>query len=244
MSISSKIEWTESTWNPITGCTKCSAGCEHCYAATLARRLKAMGNKRYKNGFDVTVHKDLFLRPLEWKKPRMIFVNSMSDLFHERVSDEDILSLFDTMNKAHWHTFQILTKRADRLVSLSPRINWSDNIWMGVSIENKATLSRCESLKMSDAKVKFISAEPLLESIGEIDLNGIDWLIVGGESGAGCRPLEKQWVVELRDLARANNTAFFFKQWGGFHHNQAGCMLDGEYYKEYPLVKVSTGSST
>ena len=236
MSLSSKIEWTEATWNPITGCTKCSAGCEHCYAATMAKRLKAMGNIRYQNGFEVTVHKDLFSKPLSWKKPKMIFVNSMSDLFHEKVSDDDILDLFSLMNQANWHTFQVLTKRPERLLDLSERIVWTKNIWMGVSVENKDALIRCELLKQCGAKVKFISAEPLLESINEIDLNGIDWLIVGGESGTGCRPLEKQWVVELRDLAKKSNTPFFFKQWGGFHHNQAGSELDGTEYKEYPSL--------
>ena len=206
MSVSSKIEWTEATWNPITGCTKCSAGCEHCYAATLAKRLKAMGNVRYKNGFEVTVHRDLFTRPLEWKKPKMIFVNSMSDIFHEKISDEDILQLFEIMNKAHWHTFQVLTKRPDRLVDLSSQINWTPNIWMGVTVENTCALERLAKLKRCGAKIKFVSAEPLLESINQIDLNGIDWLIVGGESGAGCRPLEKKWVIELRDIAKRSNT--------------------------------------
>lgn len=234
MSETSKIEWTESTWNPITGCTKCSAGCEHCYAATMAKRLKAMGNIRYVNGFNVTIHYDLFSRPLEWKKPKMIFVNSMSDLFHEQIQDEIILELFGVMNKANWHTFQVLTKRSDRLVELSPRINWTPNIWMGVSVENKHSISRCEALKRTNAHTKFVSAEPLLESIEEIDLNGIDWLIVGGESGAGCRQLEKEWVIELRNKAKDSNTAFFFKQWGGFHHSQAGSELDGQTYKEYP----------
>ena len=239
MSVSSKIEWTEATWNPITGCTKCSAGCEHCYAATLAKRLKAMGNVRYKNGFEITVHRDLFTRPLEWKKPKMIFVNSMSDIFHEKISDEDILQLFEIMNKAHWHTFQVLTKRPDRLVDLSSQINWTPNIWMGVTVENTCALERLAKLKRCGAKIKFVSAEPLLESINQIDLNGIDWLIVGGESGAGCRPLEKKWVIELRDIAKRSNTPFFFKQWGGFHHSQAGSELDGVEYKEYPL-KSST----
>ena len=239
MSVSSKIEWTEATWNPITGCTKCSAGCEHCYAATLAKRLKARGNVRYKNGFEATVHRDLFTRPLEWKKPKMIFVNSMSDIFHEKISDEDILQLFEIMNKAHWHTFQVLTKRPDRLVDLSSQINWTPNIWMGVTVENTCALERLAKLKRCGAKIKFVSAEPLLESINQIDLNGIDWLIVGGESGAGCRPLEKKWVIELRDIAKRSNTPFFFKQWGGFHHSQAGSELDGVEYKEYPL-KSST----
>ena len=234
MSITSKIEWTEATWNPITGCTKCSEGCRHCYAATLAKRLHAMGNIRYKNGFEVTVHRDLFDRPLEWKKPKMIFVNSMSDIFHEDVSDEDILRIFETMNKARWHTFQVLTKRPERLEKLNSFINWTPNIWMGVTVENKDALKRCDVLRNCNAQIKFISAEPLLESIAEIDLTGIDWLIVGGESGAGCRPLEKQWVVELRDAANKNNVPFFFKQWGGFHHSKAGSKLDGVLYKEFP----------
>ena len=234
MSLSSKIEWTEATWNPVTGCTKCSAGCEHCYAATLAKRLQAMGNIRYKNGFDVTIHRDLFNRPLEWKKSKMIFVNSMSDIFHEQISDEIILELFQIMNRATWHTFQVLTKRPKRLVELSHRITWTPNIWMGVTVENVDAINRCEKLKKCDANTKFISAEPLLESINTIDLTGINWLIVGGESGAGCRPLDKQWVIELRDLAQMHNVPFFFKQWGGFHHSTAGCELDGKIYKEFP----------
>lgn len=236
MSLSSKIEWTEATWNPITGCTKCSAGCEHCYAATLAKRLKAMGNIRYQNGFDVTIHQDLFNRPLEWKKSKMIFVNSMSDIFHEQVDDDTILELFRIMNLASWHTFQVLTKRPNRLIELSSQINWTQNIWMGVTIENVASIERCEKLRQCGAYIKFISAEPLLESIHTIDLTGIDWLIVGGESGAGCRPLEKQWVIELRDLAQKNSIPFFFKQWGGFHHSQAGNELDGKTYKELPIA--------
>ena len=236
MASTSKIEWTEATWNPITGCTKCSAGCEHCYAATLAKRLKAMGNIRYQNGFDVTIHRDLFSKPLEWKKPKMIFVNSMSDIFHEDVPDDVILELFRIMNRGEQHTFQVLTKRSERLERLAPMIKWTRNIWMGVSVENQRTLFRVDHLRRTGAMIKFISAEPLLESIADIDLNGINWLIVGGESGAGCRPLKKEWVVELRDLAQQKNTAFFFKQWGGFHHSQGGNELEGKHYKEYPSL--------
>lgn len=232
-----KIEWTEETWNPVTGCTKFSAGCEHCYAATFARRLKAMGNRRYINGFDVTVHRDLFTKPLEWKKSKMIFVNSMSDLFHEEVPEADILAIFDIMNKATNHTFQILTKRAKRLVQLSPQIKWTDNIWMGVSVENKATIYRCEELKKTEAKVKFVSAEPLLESISEINLKGIDWLIVGGESGPQSRKMEESWVVELRNLSQENNIPFFFKQWGGTNKKKSGSLLQGKQYKQYPKTK-------
>lgn len=196
-----------------------------------------MGNKRYINGFDVTVHRDLFTKPLEWKKSKMIFVNSMSDLFHENVSDEDILSIFDTMNKAKNHIFQVLTKRAQRLVKLSPQIVWTDNIWMGVSVENKSTIYRCEELKKTGAKIKFVSAEPLLESISEIDLAGIDWLIVGGESGPKSRKMDESWVVELRNLAQDNNIPFFFKQWGGTNKKKSGSLLQGKQYKQYPKTK-------
>lgn len=233
----SKIEWTEETWNPVTGCTKCSNGCKHCYAEKFAKRLQAMGNERYKNAFKVTVHRDLFERPLHWTKPKMIFVNSMSDLFHPKVSQKDILAIFDVMNRASWHTFQILTKRADRLVELSDKIKWTDNIWMGVSVEDNDALDRCEKLKQTGAKIKFVSAEPLLESISEINLDGIDWLIVGGESGAGSRPMEKEWVIELRDKAKETGTAFFFKQWGGTRKKKAGSELDGRHYKQYPKTK-------
>lgn len=234
----SKIEWTEETWNPITGCTKCSPGCLHCYAERFAIRLQAMGNTRYENGFNVTVHRDLFARPLSWTKPKMIFVNSMSDLFHEDVSDNDILDLFAIMNQAAWHKFQILTKRADRLLELSDRINWTDNIWMGVSVENQDAVDRCEKLKQTSARIKFVSAEPLLESIADIDLVGIDWLIVGGESGPGSRPMKEEWVKELRDKALASNVAFFFKQWGGTRKKEAGSLLEGKYYKEYPVKGI------
>ena len=234
--MSTKIEWTEETWNPVTGCTKYSAGCEHCYAAVFAKRLQAMKCPRYTNGFKITVHRDLFDKPLKWKKPKMIFVNSMSDLFHEDVPEEDILSVFATMNAASQHIFQVLTKRSKRLVELSPKINWTNNIWMGVSVENKAAIYRCEDLKATDAKVKFISAEPLLESIADINLNGINWLIVGGESGAKCRPLEETWVIELRDLAKEKDIPFFFKQWGGFRKKDNGCELQGQTYKEYPVI--------
>lgn len=229
-----KIEWTEETWNPITGCTKCSDGCTHCYAATFARRLQAMGNSRYANGFDVTIHEDLFNKPFEWKKPKLVFVNSMSDLFHESVPDDVILRLFDIMNRASEHTFQILTKRTKRLVDLTYKIDWTQNIWMGVSIENQSVLYRSEDLKKTGAYIKFISAEPLLSPLSKLDLNGIDWLIVGGESGAGSRPMEKSWVLELRQLALKSNTPFFFKQWGGFNKKKNGKLLNGTIIQEYP----------
>lgn len=230
----SKIEWTEVTWNPITGCTKFSEGCTNCYAATFARRLQAMGNPRYINGFEVTIHEDLFEKPLEWKKHKIVFVNSMSDIFHENVPDDIILKLFNIMNCASQHTFQILTKRTKRLVELAPKINWTKNIWMGVSIENENVLYRCEDLKKTDAYIKFISAEPLLGPLSSINLHGIDWLIVGGESGAGSRSMDKNWVLELQQLCTETKTAFFFKQWGGFNKKKSGNLLNGEVIQEYP----------
>lgn len=238
MSITSKIEWTEATWNPVTGCTKISQGCEHCYAATLAKRLKAMGNVRYKNEFAVTVHEDLFEKPLEWKKGKMIFVNSMSDLFHENVSDEEILKIFDTMNRASWHSFQVLTKRPERLLALSKYINWTHNIWMGVTVESNKYVNRCEILKNTGAYIKFVSAEPLLENLSDINLKGIDWLIVGGESGAGARKMEEKWVLNLKYKASETNTAFFFKQWGGVNKKKAGKLLEGKVVQAYPNHKM------
>lgn len=229
-----KIEWTEASWNPITGCSKISLGCQNCYAAAFAKRLKAMRNPRYKNEFEVTVHEDLFAIPLKWKKPQMIFVNSMSDLFHEDIPDDVILELFDVMNQANWHTFQVLTKRTDRLIAMSSRIKWTNNIWMGTSVENENFIFRCELLKQCGAKIKFISAEPLIGPISQIDLNRINWLIVGGESGPASRPMLEEWVLELKNKAELSETAFFFKQWGGFNKKRNGCLLNGIEYKNYP----------
>lgn len=239
-----KIEWTEASWNPITGCTKISDGCQNCYAATFAKRLKAMGNPRYKNGFDVTIHFDLITKPLEWEKPQMIFVNSMSDLFHDDVPDKIIISIFEIMNKASWHTFQVLTKRTGRLLSIDSKLSWSPNIWMGTSIENSDYLYRGNDLKATQAHTKFISAEPLIGPLNNIELNGIDWLIVGGESGHGSRPILEEWVLELQGKARLSNTAFFFKQWGGWNKKKNGALLQGMEYKEYPqcIAKKKTPS--
>lgn len=238
MSINSKIEWTEATWNPITGCTKISDGCKHCYAAVLAHRLHAMHNPRYKNEFNVTVHEDLIQRPLEWKKPQMIFVNSMSDLFHEKVSDDIIFKIFDTMNSCPQHTFQILTKRPERFVKLNKQINWTSNIWMGVTIESNNYLYRANYLRETGALIKFISAEPLLEDISNINLEGINWLIVGGESGPGCRPIQKEWVESLQKIAKDTKTAFFFKQWGGINKKKTGKLLNGKIVQEYPTLNI------
>ena len=238
MSVISKIEWTEATWNPITGCTRVSKGCQNCYAEKLAKRLEAMGNIRYKNGFDVTIHNDLIEKPLEWKKEKMIFVNSMSDLFHDSVDDDTILKIFATMNKASWHTFQVLTKRPERLIKLSKRIKWTKNIWMGVTVEDNVYIDRCEMLKMTGAKLKFISAEPLLSDLPDLDLSGIDWLIVGGESGPKARKIEEEWILNLKKMASDNGTAFFFKQWGGVNKKKTCCLLQGEIVQQYPSVNT------
>ena len=237
MSGKTKIEWTESTWNPVTGCTPVSAGCLHCYAARFAKRLQAMGNPRYKNAFNITIHEDLINAPLRWKKPQMVFVKSMSDLFHDEVPIDTIKAIFQTMNNASIHTFQVLTKRAERLAQLAPELNWTPNIWMGVTVENQDNLYRVDLLRSTNAHIKFVSAEPLLSALETIDLTGIDWLIVGGESGPGCRPIKEDWILDLKQKAEQNNTAFFFKQWGGTNKKKAGSLLQGKEYKEYPLYK-------
>ncbi len=237
MSNRTKIEWTECSWNPVTGCTKVSAGCQNCYAATFAKRLKAMHNPRYKNGFQVTVHEDLIKAPLTWKAPRKVFVNSMSDLFHEDLPDDLILKIFDTINRASWHTFQILTKRSERMLELSNHINWTDNVWMGVTVESEDCLYRVDDLKRTGARIKFISAEPLLTALDSLNLNGVDWIIVGGESGHHSRPMEENWVIDIRDKAREANVPFFFKQWGGTNKKKTGRLLEGRTYDEYPEVK-------
>ena len=229
-----KIEWTECSWNPITGCTKISGGGAHCYAATLTRRLVAMHNPRYKNGFNVTVHEDLIELPKKWKTPRKIFVNSMSDIFHESVPDDIILRIFATMNACPQHIFQVLTKRPERLAQLNDRINWTPNIWMGVTIENNKYLYRADLLRKCNAKLRFISAEPLIGEINDINLEQIDWLIVGGESGSQARPMDASWVRALRDKAQTEKVAFFFKQWGGTVKKKTGRVLDGQTYDEYP----------
>lgn len=230
----SKIEWTEVTWNPITGCSKISDGCLNCYAANFAKRLQAMGNIRYANGFQPTVHMDLIDLPFHWKTPKRVFVNSMSDIFHEQIPDKYILQIFDTMNQCRQHEFQVLTKRPERLSSLNDKIVWTDNIWMGVTIESDKYLNRADMLRNCGARIKFVSAEPLLSRLNNLNLTDIDWLIVGGESGPHCRPIKKEWVEELLNLAKDNNTAFFFKQWGGFNKKKNGKLLNGLLYQEYP----------
>ena len=234
MSTASKIEWTETTWNPVTGCTKISHGCKHCYAERMSKRLQAMGMTKYRNGFSVTVHESVLYEPLRWKKPRLVFVNSMSDLFHRAVPTEFILSVFDVMNQASQHTFQVLTKRPGRVSRLNRKLDWTDNIWMGVSVESERWLDRVELLTTTDARTKFLSLEPLLGPLPSLDLNGIDWVIVGGESGPGARPMEPEWVREIRDNCVDNNVPFFFKQWGGVFKKRTGRILDGRTWDEMP----------
>ncbi len=234
MAQTSSIEWTEGTWNPVTGCTKVSPGCKHCYAERMATRLVGMGQPRYRNGFDLTLQPDLIRLPLRWKQPRVIFVNSMSDLFHEEIPESFIADVFETMQLAHWHTFQILTKRADRLAGQADRLPWPINVWMGVSVESPRYLSRVDRLREVPAAVRFLSIEPLLARIPSLNLRGIDWVIVGGESGPGARPMEADWVREIRDRCAESKVPFFFKQWGGVRKGRAGRVLDGRTWDEMP----------
>lgn len=230
------IEWTQVTWNPVTGCDKVSAGCKFCYAERMARRLHAMGNLRYRNGFTVTLHHDLLELPLRWKTPRLVFVNSMSDLFHEDVPLSFIQSVFETMTKASHHTFQILTKRSARLAELAPALPWPENVWVGVSIEDDRFVWRADHLRSVDAAVRFLSLEPLLGPVPSLSLEGIHWVIVGGESGPGARPLQADWVREVRDRCASAGIPFFFKQWGGVRRTAAGRLLDGRTWDESPAA--------
>ena len=230
----SSIEWTEATWNPLTGCNKVSLGCKNCYAERMSIRLKAMGQPNYSNGFELTLHERSLEIPLFWKKPMNIFVNSMSDLFHEEVPLDFIQRVFDVMNRAHWHRFQVLTKRSERLRDLSSQLHWASNIWMGVSVENQNYAYRIEHLRETGAFIKFLSIEPLLGPLNDINLKSIDWVIVGGESGQGARPMNPSWVTDLRDRCQAANVPFFFKQWGGVNKKKAGRKLDGRTWNEMP----------
>jgi len=230
----SAIEWTESTWNPLTGCTKVSPGCKFCYAERMARRLKGMGIPRYANGFKLTLQQDALELPLSWKKPQLIFVNSMSDIFHKDVPKDFILKTFDVMRQAAWHQFQILTKRSERLMELSPEIAWPQNAWMGVSVENSNYTFRIDHLRRTGAAIKFLSLEPLLGPLPAIDLDGIDWVIVGGESGPGSRPMDPEWAVNIKSQCRKAGVPFFFKQWGGFNKKKAGRLLQGRTWDELP----------
>ena len=238
MSQNSSIEWTEATWNPVTGCNKVSPGCKICYAERMAARLQAMGSFRYRNGFEVTLQHDIVDLPLRWKQPKVIFVNSMSDLFHKDIPDDFIKRVFRTMELAHWHTFQILTKRSERLAEIAGNLTWPKNVWMGVSVESDEYTFRISDLKKVPAAVRFLSVEPLLGEIPRIQLRGIDWVIVGGESGPGSRPMEAAWVRQIRRKCKLQGVPFFFKQWGGRNKKAAGRMLDGRTWDEMPVPKI------
>lgn len=229
----SSIEWTEQTWNPTTGCTKISQGCKYCYADVMTKRLKGMGQEKYKNGFELTLHPSTLEDPKKWK-PSIIFVNSMSDLFHEDVPLHYIQSVFKTMNECPQHQFQVLTKRAERLEQLSPLLNWTENIWAGVSVENQETMFRIGHLRKTAAFIKFLSCEPLLQNLPNMNLMDIDWVIVGGESGFKARPIKEEWVIDIKNQCQAANVPFFFKQWGGKNKKAAGRLLQGKTYDEMP----------
>lgn len=234
MADGSKIEWTHATWNPVTGCSKVSPGCAHCYAETFAERFRGVPGHPYEQGFDLTLWPSRLGLPLSWRRSRFIFVNSMSDLFHEAVPEGHIQAVFSTMRSADWHIFQVLTKRADRLAELAPRLRWPENVWMGVSIENGRFVRRADLLRTVGASVRFISAEPLLGPLTGLDLAGIDWVIAGGESGHRHRPMKSEWVRDLRDRCQGDGVAFFFKQWGGRTSKAGGRELDGREWSQMP----------
>ena len=234
MGTKSTIEWTEATWNPVTGCTKISPGCDNCYAERLAVRLQAMGQPNYAKGFKLTVQEHMLELPLRWKTPQIIFVNSMSDLFHRDVPTEYIHRVFDVMKRAHWHRFQVLTKRSLRLSRLSPTLDWHPNIWMGVSVESKDYTFRINHLRDTGAHIKFLSLEPLLGPLSNLNLQGINWAIVGGESGPHARRMQQEWVIDIRNQCQSANVPFFFKQWGGTNKKKAGRVLENQTWDEMP----------
>jgi protein gp37 len=232
----SKIEWTDATWNPVRGCTKISPGCKNCYAERFAERFRGVQGHPFERGFDLQLVHSKLGEPLRWKRPQRIFVNSMSDLFHDGVPVEYIKSVFDVMNRADWHQYQVLTKRAERLEALSSELPWAPHIWMGVSVENGDYLWRIDHLRRTKAHIKFLSIEPLLGPVGEIDLRGIDWVIAGGESGPGARPMDAAWVKDIRDQCLRAGVAFFFKQWGGVQKKRYGRELEGRTWDEMPQL--------
>lgn len=241
--MNSAIEWTEVTWNPVTGCDRVAAGCDNCYALTLAKRLKAMGAEKYQNdgnpvtsgpGFDVTIHPKALDQPRRWRAPRVVFVNSMSDLFHARVPLSFVQDIFDVMAETPQHTYQALTKRASRMRKVADKLDWPSNLWMGVSVENADVVDRIDDLREVPAAVRFLSCEPLLGPLDDLNLDGIDWVIAGGESGPNHRPMDPAWVADIRDQCLAAEVAFFFKQWGGRTPKQHGRTLEGRTWDEYP----------
>ncbi len=235
MAYDSSIEWTEATWNPVTGCTKVSIGCKNCYAERLARRLQAMGNPNYRNGFKVTLHEQMLDVPLHWRRPRMVFVNSMSDLFHPEVPVAFIKRVFDVMRACHWHKFQVLTKRGRKMKAFARHIeHWPANVWMGVTVENGRFVNRIRDLQEVPSPVRFLSCEPLIGPTLHLPLDGIHWVIVGGESGPGARPMKEEWVRSIQEQCRMADVPFFFKQWGGVRKHLAGRVLDGRTYDHMP----------
>jgi protein gp37 len=240
MATNSKIEWTDATWNPLRGCTKISPGCKHCYAERFAERFRGVKGHPFEQGFDLRLVPEKVNEPLHWKRPQRIFVNSMSDLFHDDVPLPYIKRVFAVMNQADWHQYQVLTKRAERLEEVSSQLPWAPHIWMGVSVENKDYLWRIDHLRKTKAHIKFLSVEPLLGPLGKISLRGIDWVIVGGESGPGARPMEASWVKDIKDQCLRAGVAFFFKQWGGVQKKRHGRELEGRTWDEMPeLVTIS-----
>lgn len=237
MAQKSEIEWTQATWNPVTGCDKVSAGCKNCYAERMAGRLQLMGQRNYRRGFELTLQPHMLERPLVWKTPQTIFVNSMSDLFHKEIPDSYIHSVFDVMRQASWHRFQVLTKRSERLRQITRSIEWPDNVWMGVSVESERHVDRIDDLRQTGAAVKFLSLEPLLGPLPKLNLSDIDWVIVGGESGPGARSIDPDWVLDLRNQCQQADVPFFFKQWGGVNKKRTGRLLDGRTWDELPIYQ-------
>lgn len=237
MANGSKIEWTEATWNPVTGCTKVGAGCKNCYAERMSKRLQAMRVPQYRNGFSLSIHPELLDVPRRWKKPRRVFVNSMSDLFHEDVPLAFIKSVFEVMREAPQHQYQVLTKRPRRALEFADELTWGRNIWLGTSVESKDYVDRIRQLREIPASVRFVSVEPLLGPIGALPLRGIHWVIVGGESGPGARPMKEEWAIQIRDRCRTHGVPFFFKQWGGVNKKRTGRKLDGRTWDGFPQVK-------
>ena len=241
MSSTTQIEWTDATWNPVTGCTKVTRGCDHCYAERFSERFRGVPNHPFSSGFDLTLRPERLAQPLKWKQPRQIFVNSMSDLFHKSVPIAFVDAVFDTMGRGNWHTYQVLTKRSSLMMRYLRR-RYGDqraprHIWVGVSIEDAKNAVRLHHLQCAQATTKFVSFEPLLGSVGTVDLRGVDWAIVGGESGPGARPMAEEWAIEIRDLCRSAGVAFFFKQWGGYRPKSGGRLLRGREWNQYPRIR-------